>query len=220
MEHVKIAYKQLFSDRTFWFSVVVAFILLFASFGANYAAGVFATENVSNPVTDVILDNVKVRDVDEIFIYGPMVLWMFVIFLLLYYPHKIPFTVKSIAIFIFIRSVFISLTHIAPFPGQPVLPPSDVTQLFTFGGDLFFSAHTGLPFLLALLFWNIRTLRYIFLITSILFGVVVLLGHYHYSIDVFGAFFITYAIAAVARVLFKKDLETFMSSPPAVTQAG
>jgi hypothetical protein len=58
-----------------------------------------------------------------------------------------------------------------------------------YGGDLFFSGHTGLPFLAALAFWHIPTLRIFYLASTWYFGTVVLLGHYHYSIDVLAALF-------------------------------
>jgi len=44
---------------------------------------------------------------------------------------------------------------------------------------------------------------------AIFFGVVVLLGHIHYSIDVFSAFFITYSIFHMAKYLFKNEFKLF-----------
>jgi membrane-associated phospholipid phosphatase len=74
-----------------------------------------------------------------------------------------------------------------------------------FGGDLFFSGHTGLPFLIALIYWDHKTYRIIFITLAAIFGSVALMGHLHYSIDVFAAFFITYAIYHIAMQIFKKD---------------
>ncbi|MEI8091030.1 MAG: phosphatase PAP2-related protein [bacterium] len=74
-----------------------------------------------------------------------------------------------------------------------------------FGADLFFSGHTGLPFLFALIFWNNKWMRYLFVLTAIYFGAIVLLGHLHYSIDVLSAFFITYTIRHINEFLWKKD---------------
>ncbi|UVK57536.1 sphingomyelin synthase family protein (plasmid) [Mesorhizobium sp. AR02] len=82
-------------------------------------------------------------------------------------------------------------------------------QSFTFGGDLFFSGHTGAPFLLALMFWKDSRLRFAFLAAAVLFGAAVLLGHLHYSIDVFAAFFISYGVHDLARFLFRRDWEFF-----------
>ena len=69
----------------------------------------------------------------------------------------------------------------------------------------FFSAHTGLPLLMGLIFWNERVWRYIYLGISALFGVSVLLAHVHYSIDVFAAPFMTYSIFKLAQYLFEED---------------
>ena len=41
------------------------------------------------------------------------------------------------------------------------------------------------------------------------FGAVVLVGHLHYSIDVFAAFFITYGIHDLAKFLFSQELHVF-----------
>ena len=84
-------------------------------------------------------------------------------------------------------------------------------EKFAFGGDLFFSGHTGLPFLMALIFWDNKYLRWIFILTSVMFATVVLLAHLHYSIDVLSAFFITYTIFHIALFLFKKDRRLFFS---------
>jgi hypothetical protein len=126
---------------------------------------------------------------------------------------------KSISLFVIIRSIFISLTHLGPYPDRIV---TDVMQsgliyfffsyddfLWSTGGDLFFSAHTGLPFLIALIFWDIRRMRIFCIISAIFFGIIVLLGHLHYSIDVLAAFFITYGIFHISKKVFAKDVEAY-----------
>jgi len=186
----------------------MAVFLLVASLLINWYAGTYATEKASNAVTDIILSNIAPRDVDVVYVYGPIVFWLFIAFLCFKDLHKLPFTFKSIALFVAIRSVFVSLTHIGPFPSQIPIE-SDLISWFAFSGDLFFSGHTGLAFLMALVFWDNRFLRILFIGVSILFGVVVLLAHLHYSIDVLSAFFITYTIYHMARVFFKKDEQIF-----------
>lgn len=211
MKALNDRYKYHFSDKSFVISVIVAIFLLVFSFVMNFYAGTYATESVSNSVKDIILSNIPVFNVDMIFVYGPLFLWSFVAILFLYEPKKIPFILKSIALFIIIRSIFITLTHIGPFPDQIALDvsPTGWFNHFAFGGDLFFSAHTGLPFLMALVFWDNKLLRIIFVLTAVFFGVIVLLGHLHYSIDVFSAFFITYTIYHIAEIFFKKDKKYF-----------
>ncbi|MEI8174752.1 MAG: phosphatase PAP2-related protein [bacterium] len=204
-------FNDSFKDRYFITSFLVGLLFFFISLVINFIAGTYATERASLPVTDIILSNIRVFDVDAIFIYGPVIFWTFAGLVLLYNPKKIPFTLKSIALFVVVRSIFISLTHIGPFPTQAIISSSDFFSKFTFGGDLFFSGHTGLPFLMALIFWREKKLRYIFIISSLIFGAVVLMGHLHYSIDVLAAFFITYTIYHMAEFFFKKERSMFLN---------
>jgi hypothetical protein len=104
--------------------------------------------------------------------------------------------------------VFVSLTHIGPYPTKLVLE-SNLLDFITTGNDLFFSGHTGLPFLIALIYWDHVYIRRLFIIASIVFGAVVLLSHLHYSIDVFAAFFITYAIYHIALLVFSLEHKVF-----------
>ena len=196
-------------DRTFIMSVCVGVVLFVASFFANFYAGIYATERASNYVTDIILSNIPVFDVHIIFIYGAIVFWLFIITLCVLEPRRIPFVLKSLAVFIIVRSVFVSLTHIGPFPVRDIITPGYILSKFTFGGDLFFSGHTGLPFLAGLLFWKDKALRYVCLASSVIFAIVVLMGHLHYSIDVLAAFFITYSIFKISEWSFPRDEKYF-----------
>lgn len=214
MKRITQRYKTQLENREFLRSVIGALIFLLVSLVVNFYASVYAGGRASSPVTDMILSNIRIYDVDALFIYGPMIFWTLVSLFLLLNPERLAFTLKSIALFVLIRSVFVMLTHIGPFPGDLLSSKNtNALEWFTSKDDLFFSGHTGLPFLLALLFWENRKLRYFFLCSSIFFAVVVLLGHYHYSIDVFAAFFITYAIADLAKLFFKKDHALFLRAP-------
>jgi PAP2 superfamily C-terminal len=208
-----LKYKSAFSERTFVRAFVVSMVLLIAALVINFYAGLYATESASNPVTDIILSNIPVFDLDAIFVYGAFVLVLFIAFVCIIEPRRSLFVLRSISLFVIIRSIFISLTHIGPFPTQTPIDFGDITFMskFIFGGDLFFSGHTGLPFLLSLVFWNHKVFRSIFLVMSIMFAVVVLLCHLHYTIDVAAAFFITYTIYQIACGLFKKEKEVFDS---------
>ena len=134
------------SDRAFMTSLAVGILFLATSLVLNYYAGTYAAREASNAVTDIILDNLPVMDVDFIFVEGVAIRE----------PRSIPFALKSIALFIFVRSIFISMTHLGPFPDQIFIAPNKV---FNFGADLFFSGHTGFPFLFALIFWENKWLR-------------------------------------------------------------
>jgi membrane-associated phospholipid phosphatase len=84
-------------------------------------------------------------------------------------------------------------------------------HLVTFQGNFFYSGHTAFPFLLALIFWDNKYLRYLFLILTVFFGVSVLLAHVHYSIDVFAAPFIVYGMYVITAKLFPRDYALFNS---------
>ncbi len=205
-------YKNLLQEKNLCWRICISLVLLVLSLFLNYFAGIYATESASNPVTDIILSNIPVFDVDLVFVYGSILFWIAVSILLLANPHRVPFSLKSVSLFIVIRSFFITLTHIGPFPTSIASPSNFILNKLTFGGDLFFSGHTGLPFLMALIFWNHPRLRYTFIAASLIFGTSAILGHYHYSIDVFAAYFITYSIFHIARTMFRSDLRLFEST--------
>lgn len=199
-----------FKKRSFVITFSVAVFMLISACIINFYAGTYATESASSSVTDIVLSNIRIYDVDGMFKYGTLAFWGFLILLCLYDAKKFPFTVKTLSLFIIIRSIFISLTHLGPFPGQVSFAATDIISKFSFGGDLFFSGHTGIPFLFALIFWETKKLRYLFIASSLFFGTIVLLGHFHYSIDVLAAFFITYTIYHIATIFFKDDLKMFV----------
>lgn len=190
--------------RTIAWSAAIFLVSLFI----NYVAGTYATAHAGAPIHDLILDNVPTISVHFIFVDGIVAFFAYVAFLVIRKPTRAPFVLLALSTFIFIRSFFVVLTHVgALITTAP--STSDIFNLFTFGGDEFFSAHTGLPFLMALIFWERPRVRIFFLLCAVLFGVAVLLGHLHYSIDVFSAFFITYGIVHIAKWLFPKEYKLF-----------
>ncbi len=216
-------YKIHFKDKHYLLSLIISLVILAAGFIINIYAVEYATRSASSPVTDLILSNIRVYDVDGIFVNGAMLMTLFIAFVCLYDPKRIPFTVKTIALFIIIRSLFIVLTHIGAFPEHMIINPSsqnfiqDIigTNLYEslfLGNDSFFSGHTGLPFLMALLYWDKKWIRTIFILLSIMFGIVVLLAHVHYTIDVLSAFFIVHGIYRISQIIFHRDYEISVSS--------
>jgi hypothetical protein len=180
----------------------------FASLVANYNAIKYATREAGKVSTDILLKNLPVINTDIIFSEGALLFVIFITFLLIIKPKTIPFTLKSLALFIFIRSAFVIMTHLGPIPERITTDLGNLRYISS-GADLFFSGHTGVPFLMALLFWEDQRLRILFLCCSVIGAIAVILGHLHYTIDVFSAFFITHGIYYMARKFFPKDLEIF-----------
>lgn len=208
-------HSQLWKQYRFSLSVGLGVLLFACSLVANYFAGTFATREVSNTVTDIILDNIPVFNVSFIFIQGFALMVVGILTVLFYQPKTIPFAIKAFALFIVVRSFSIILTHIAPPISHSVIySTNDIVQHLTFDGDLFFSGHAGIPFLAALINWQTPKLRALFLATSIFFGIAVLMGHLHYSIDVFAAYFVTYGVFKIAQKLFVADYH--LSAAPLV----
>lgn len=217
MNNLIETYKNYCSQRSYIISVLAAITMLFVSLVVNFFAGTYATARSSNHVTDIVLSNIPVFDVDWIFLSGGFALAAFIVVCCLLDPKRAPFIGKTIALFVLVRSLFISLTHIGPFPSQITFDYDGFHNFFTFGGDLFFSGHTGLPFLMALIYWQHRNVRAVYLGCSVLFGIVVLLGHLHYTIDVLAAFFITFTIHHIAKKIFANDYK-YVPGPSNIPQ--
>jgi len=206
-------YQESWFDKYFRFSAPFALLFFTLSIVANYYAGIYATSRASNYVEDIVLSNIPAFDVDIFFVYGAVLLVAVIFWLCFGNPKRIPFLLHSLTLFIFIRAAFVSMTHLGPFPTAILVDDVQIffSKYFLFGGDLFFSGHTGIPFLMALMFWHRPMLRYLFLAWSVFFGVIVLLGHLHYTIDVASAFFITYGIYHAALWFFPRERILFLS---------
>jgi hypothetical protein len=178
---------------------------------AIFAAVTYATVHASNYVTDFVLSRFGPFNVRFLFIYGTFTAFAITVSLLAWRPNRLPFALKAMALFLLVRAVFVALTHMAPSPIDPQAPAPFFNSIF-YGSDLFFSGHTGLPLLAALAFWHMPQWRMFYLALTAFFGTIVLLGHYHYSIDVLAALFITHGVFRISCWLFSRDYLLFRSS--------
>lgn len=208
VKSILLKHKTLWPQRTFVASVVFAFIFLGASLFVNYNALKYIDRQKGSPTTDILLDNLPVFNTDIVFSEGALVFIIFITVLIFSRPESTPIVIKSLALFIFIRALFVSMTHIAPFPSR-INTDLYKFQYFSSGSDLFFSGHVGIPALMAFLFWDDKKMRWIFIVCSIIAAVAVILGHLHYTIDVFSAYFISYGIWNISKKFFKKDFLLF-----------
>ena len=182
--------KLFFSFGFFTFSLVI-----------NYYAVRHATSNAGEPIGDLILNILP--KIDTTFIHEKLasILQTLTALILVCNPKLINFTLRAVGVLVLTRAVFINLTFLGLPQGSIPLQ-----SFYTYGGDLFFSGHVALAFMIALIFWNIPKIKYLYLIISLGMGIEVLLGHYHYSIDVFAAPFITYGIFMLSKKLFREDV--------------
>lgn len=198
-------HKECWLQKGFRLSLIFGIVFILVSFVANNYAQNFAASHVNNSESDILLDNLPVMDVHLIYSEGALLFLIVLLIILLNAPKYIPFILKASAIFIIFRSFFMILTHIAPPAAQIYIDPTDYIQRLSHGDDLFFSGHTGFPFLLAIVFWHKKYFKWLFLISTVIGGAAVILGHLHYSIDVFSALFISFGVFHIAKYFFPKD---------------
>jgi len=192
-------------------------LLLIISIIVQIILGRFSSRVAINaaPVRDLFLDNLPLVNLDPVIVGGAIALWVCASVMLIVQPRYLIFSTKAIALYIISRAFFFSLTHIGPYPLQYFPSPHNhgygLYHLITFQGNFFYSGHTAFPFLLALIFWDKKYLRYLFLFLTVFFGASVLLAHVHYSIDVFAAPFIVYGMFIMTTRLFPEDYALFSS---------
>ncbi len=198
-------WKVLFKDRAYMLSLFAGIFLLAFAIGFTGMVSEFKEAGEFVSVGDIILDNIPTVNMEFFFSWGIyLTVLLIAIYTILFQQEKLPFTMKSYALLLTVRACFILLTNFGPPDGhiyQFVEAGSSVIDEFSFKNDLFFSGHTAVPFLAFLLFRESK-IRFVFLFSTIIQAITVLLMHVHYSIDVFAAPFITYGIYAFSNHIF------------------
>lgn len=189
-------------------SLYVAILIFALSLIFQYYASIYSAQRATQFVGDIILDNTPVVNLNLVIIEGA--LWAILMSAILVFsrPKYLTFTLKTVAVFLTVRSFFVAVTHLGIYPDQLIPGNGFFDQVYvSFGleAGYFFSAHTGLPLLMGLIFWRERFWRWLYITISALFGISVLLAHVHYSIDVFAAPFMVYSIIEFSKFLFKED---------------
>ncbi len=194
------------SKRWIW-NTIGSLVVLVLIYGLSGIVSRAHDKVPGTTVGDLILNALPVVNVDiliTILLLGSGALMLFGT--VYYYPQRLPFLFKVVALFVVIRIFFISLTYL----GAPAGYITDGTYDPIFGNyyfvqDLFFSGHVGIVFL-GFLFHTKKWIKYILLPSSMIIGFFMLLMHSHYSIDVFASFFMTYAIYKMGRRFFSLEI--------------
>src|SRR3990167_7842580 len=115
MLYVIIArYRESWFDKHFRFSLPVSVVAFMGALFVNFWAIQQATNNASSSVTDLILSNIPVFEVDGFFVYGTFVVVAISVVMLLMHPKRVPFALHAVTLFILIRSAFTLMTHLGP----------------------------------------------------------------------------------------------------------
>jgi hypothetical protein len=184
--------------------LVLASLLFAAALYADYRCGTYVTFRHTVQVPDLILDRLPSIDLSFLFTYGYMALilgmFSYPIFRRIRMLHVVAI---QFSLLLILRSVFMIFTHVSTPAGSIAVHfPGAFSKLY-FENDMFFSGHTAMPFLGFYLFQR-SWFRYVYLVGAIVMGIVVLAMHLHYSVDVFAAFFMTYASYKMGSALLGK----------------
>lgn len=197
-------------------SLLVGLILFTLAVIFQFYASAYSDRVASNFVPDLILDHIPVVNLNFIIVEGALAAIVGTIVLLFVHPRYLIFALKAAAIFIATRAVFVSVTHLGIYPGQAGPDPTGIFDRIYTGLGLeagfFFSGHTGLTFLMALVFWNKRFWRFVYLGLAVTFGIAVLFAHVHYTIDVLAAPYMSYGIFKMSQYFFKEDYDLIASA--------
>jgi len=120
-----------------------------------------------------------------------------------------PVLVKLFAAYAILTLLRICTLYVLPLePPAGIIPLEDVLLRFSFYSgranlkDLFFSGHTATLFLFAFAFTN-RSLKIVFASAGLLIGILLLMQHVHYSIDVVVAPLAAWVATRVAGVVVR-----------------
>ena len=201
MKRIK-QWKKEFKDNKN--AILISFIFLFMALILNYLAGSYVGTTKTAFVPDLILDNIPPIDLSFLYIYGyAMVILVLFLHPLIVHMREFHIVISQFSLLLLIRSFFMLFTHLTVPPDAIALNLPMIYYPLAFNNDLFFSGHTAVPFLGFLLFRK-EKIGLFFLVSTIVLASTILLGHLHYSIDVFAAFFITYGSYKLSNWFFKK----------------
>ncbi|MBI5240352.1 MAG: hypothetical protein HY926_07750 [Elusimicrobia bacterium] len=203
-----------------WVITVAGLIVLFVLSYAFYTQLGWVADRRALPTgSDWLLRRLPVVNVLPVLSWGWLALHVFAgAAAIAYHPRRLPFLLFLLSLFLAIRSVFIFLSPIGPPAGMVDMGKMDLIfsrlmGTWTFQNEFVFSGHTSIPFLFYL-FFETRGLRLLLLSGSLAMGACVLLSHNHYTVDVLGAYFVSYSIYVLAEKLyFKRIRPLFLVAP-------
>jgi membrane-associated phospholipid phosphatase len=187
--------------------LISLFLLAVALTGlANFVN--YAEARIGVVISDPILNLFNPIDLTWI-IFGIIYISLIVAILtLLKNPHQLLFAMQLYTLMVIVRITAMYLLPLEP-PAKMIMLKDPFVEFFGTGKaltkDLFFSGHTATLFILFLVAQK-KTIKIVFLTSTIVVAISVLLQHVHYTIDVFAALFFTYACYALVLKLKNRYL--------------
>jgi hypothetical protein len=164
--------------------IALALTFMGLALAAVSVSSSYVDELQSVVVPDLILDVIPSVDLSPMYIWGLLVvIVVYMAFALVFRPRQFHYALMKVP------------------AGAVAVSGAGLFSSMSYSNDLFFSGHTGIPFL-GFLVYKDSPIRYFMLASSIVLASTVLLMHVHYSIDVASAYFITYGVYVLGDSLF------------------
>jgi hypothetical protein len=194
-------WQEAFQIPGFFRSVLIWFFIM-SSCGALYPYFFdYLQHRPGTAMMDPLLDLIPPRDLSiPIFlaIYTPLV---YVCIRALYDPGVFSAFVINYSLMLLFRVITLWLTPL--YPPEHLVPLQDPVSFQFYGQqvvtrDLFFSGHTATSFMVFVSL-PFKKERLVIMVMTVILGIMLLIQHIHYSIDVISAFPIAYACYRLGR---------------------
>jgi membrane-associated phospholipid phosphatase len=188
-------WKEFLKEKRNRVELVITFFLLaiVLIFLTNFLNFVEARQGVVLP--DPILDLFKPIDLTWLTFAIIYISLVAAIATLSKNPKRLMFAIQLYTLMVAVRIIAMFLLPLEP-PATMIILNDPFVEFFgtgqTLTKDLFFSGHTATLFILFLVAPK-KIIKTMFMISTILVAISVIMQHVHYSIDVFAAVFFTYA---------------------------
>ena len=156
--------------------------------------------------SDLLLDQLPLIDLVPVLTVGWLSIHLLAIYVcVMYCPRRWAFILATVGLLILVRTAFVALNPIGAPPGILSLNASyllaPLKGVLAFENEFFFSGHVAFPYLYSRIYWHVVWARRMFVLLSLVMAASVVLTRNHYTMDVLGAYFVTYSVFALSCAL-------------------
>ncbi len=199
------SWDEAWDNRVFRIKTISASILLVITLAIFPLFFSIIEKRIGLQLNDYLLQRLPAADVS---VTTFIVIWSVTILLLVRCVQRADIFLLMLWAFLFLcLSRILTITLVPLSPPEGLIPLKDPLTSIFYGGtdkfitkDLFYSGHTSIQFLIFLVLKK-KADKIIALLASIAVGMLVLIQHVHYTIDVLAAFVFTYIIYRIAKLV-------------------
>ena len=199
-------FKRLLEDikQRFWIYFISIIVLVTGLHVADLAGAFVERFTYQCPLNDTIHNMLPLVNANLLASGFPVIFSIIVfVYFILFAQEDLPYILFLIGLYNFVRAFFLVLTQLPPpYPRIDDYPYFKFPAWYFGTRDLFPSGHTGFPFLIFLAVKDNKLFKWIALFFTVAIAIGLLLMRVHYSLDVFGAIFIVYAMYSFSEKYF------------------